>query len=262
MLLTIDVGNTNTIFAVYDGELLRQKWRISSSSTRTDDEYMVWLTQLMDLEGLSHSDISGAIIATVVPQALFPLQVLCVRYFNCHALVVGEDNVKLGLDIKLENPTEIGADRLVNAVAAHLKYGGPLIIIDFGTATTFDVIDKQGDYCGGVISPGVNLSMEALHMAAAKLPRVAIKKPDFVIGKGTVSAMQSGVYWGYVGLVEGNIQRIKSEFRQSRQEQSCKVVATGGLAPLFSEEIEEIEAIDQELTTFGLLHIYKQNTIK
>ncbi|PHZ85326.1 type III pantothenate kinase [Paremcibacter congregatus] len=260
MLLAIDAGNTNIVFALHDGNELRHKWRISSSSSRTADEYMVWLTQLMKLENISPDGISGAIIATVVPQALFPLQLLCRRYFNCTALVVGEDNVDLGIKIKLDNPKEVGADRLVNGVAAHIKYGGPMIIIDFGTATTFDVIDEDGDYCGGIISPGVNLSVEALHMAAAKLPRVAVEKPEKVIGTGTVTAIQSGIFWGYVGLVEGVVRRIKAEFAETHKGAEMKVLATGGLAPLFFDEIPDMEAVDQELTTYGLSEIYTRNS--
>lgn len=259
MLLAIDAGNTNIVFAIHDGEELRFKWRISSSSSRTADEYMVWLTQLMSLENISSKHISGAIIATVVPQALFPLQLLCRRYFNCVALVVGEDNVDLGLGIKLDNPKEVGADRLVNAVAAQKKYGGPMVIIDFGTATTFDIIDSKGNYCGGIISPGVNLSVEALHMAAAKLPRVAVEKSKKVIGTNTVSAIQSGIFWGYVSLVEGLVRRIKKEFIESHPGAEMKVLATGGLAPLFFDEIDEIESVDQELTTYGLFEIYSRN---
>ncbi len=259
MLLAIDAGNTNIVFAIHEGTELRHKWRISSTSSRTADEYMVWLTQLMNLEDISPKNISGAIIATVVPQALFPLQLLCRRYFDCTALVIGEDNVDLGLQVKLDNPKEVGADRLVNAVAAHKKYGGPMIIIDFGTATTFDIIDNQGNYCGGIISPGVNLSVEALHMAAAKLPRVAVEKPDQVIGTGTVSAIQSGIFWGYVGLVEGVVERIKQEFSYSNSDEEMKVLATGGLAPLFNDEVAAIEVVDQELTTYGLFEIYSRN---
>lgn len=259
MLLAIDAGNTNIVFALHDGEELRHKWRISSSSSRTADEYMVWLTQLMKLENIAPDGISGAIIATVVPQALFPLQLLCRRYFNCTAVVVGEEGVELGIEINLDNPKEVGADRLVNAVAAHQKYGGPMVIIDFGTATTFDVIDKEGNYCGGIISPGVNLSVEALHMAAAKLPRVAVERPDKVIGTGTVSAIQSGIFWGYVGLVEGVVRRIKSEFADSNGGAKMKVLATGGLAPLFEGDVAEMDLVDQELTTYGLSKIFNQN---
>jgi len=271
MLLAIDAGNTNIVFAIHDGDKLRHKWRISSSASRTADEYMVWLTQLMKLEDISPTTITGAIIATVVPQTLFPLQLLCRRYFKCTALVIGEPDVVLGLEVKLDDPGAVGADRLVNAVAAQKKYGGPMIIIDFGTATTFDIIDHDGNYCGGVISPGVNLSVEALHMAAAKLPRVAVERPENIIGTDTVSAIQSGIFWGYVSLVEGLVGRIRQEFSRKNdlkndlqdepknRPQHIKVLATGGLAPLFNEEIDDIEVVDQELTTYGLFEIYNQN---
>lgn len=255
MILAIDAGNTNIVFALRDQSGLRQKWRISTDASRTADEYMVWLSQLMRLENMETITISGAIIATVVPQALFPLQLLCRRYFNCDALVVGSKDVKLGIDVDMENPREVGADRLVNAVAARDQYGAPLIVLDFGTATTFDVVSDKGAYIGGVISPGINLSLEALHMAAAKLPRIAVERPDNVIGRGTVSAMQSGVFWGYVGLIEGLVTRIQSEYGSP-----MKVVATGGLATLFAGATGMIEEVDQELTIKGLFQIYDRNS--
>ncbi len=251
MLLAIDAGNTNIVFALLGEDGVRQRWRISTVANRTADEYMVWLNQLMQLEGLTPNGISGAIIATVVPQALFPLQLLCRRYFNTEPLVVGDPNVKLGIGVKAH---EVGADRLVNAVAAQEIYGGPLVILDFGTATTFDVVDDEGNYVGGVISPGVNLSLEALHMAAAKLPRIAVERPTQVIGRSTVPAMQSGVYWGYVGLIEGITARIQKEYGKP-----MKVVATGGLATLFAGAAACIEDVDQELTIKGLFKIYKMN---
>tara|TARA_R110002096_G_scaffold342687_3_gene535697 strand:+ start:15252 stop:16028 length:777 start_codon:yes stop_codon:yes gene_type:complete len=257
MLLAIDAGNTNIVFALHDGEKIIQKWRISSADSRTADEYMVWLSQLLNFEKLDVSEITGAIIATVVPQTLFPLQLLCRRYFNCDALVVGSDDVKLNVKVKLPNPEEVGADRLVNAVAAHKKYGGPMVIIDFGTATTFDVIDSDGDYHGGVIAPGVNLSVEALSMAAAKLPRVAVEKPDKVIGNSTISAIQSGIFYGYLSMIEGMVERITEEYGGP-----MKVLATGGLAPLFNEASNIIEYVDQELTTYGLFEIYTTNVEK
>ena len=192
MLLAIDSGNTNIVFAVFDdGGGLRGQWRSSTDTDRTADEFGVWLTQLFRLDGLERDGITAAIVATVVPATLFNLKTLCRKYFGCDPLVIGDQGVKLGLDIRVDRPEEVGADRLVNAVAAHEAHGGPLIIVDFGTATTFDVIDAEGAYCGGVIAPGVNLSLEALHMAAAKLPRVAIGRPHQVIGKGTVEAMKS-----------------------------------------------------------------------
>lgn len=257
MLLAIDAGNTNIVFALHDENKIIHKWRISSADSRTADEYMVWLSQLLNFEKLDASVIKGAIIATVVPQTLFPLQLLCRRYFKCEALVVGSEKVKLNVKIKLPNPAEVGADRLVNAVAAHKRYGGPMVIIDFGTATTFDVIDDNGDYHGGVIAPGVNLSVEALSMAAAKLPRVAVEKPEKVIGNSTISAIQSGIFYGYLSMVEGMVERITKEYGAP-----MKVLATGGLAPLFNEASSVIEYVDQELTTYGLFEIYTANTEK
>jgi len=189
-----------------------------------------------------------------VPQALFPLRQLCAKYFCSHPMVVGERDVNLGLDINLERPEVVGADRLVNAVAAHEKYQGALIVIDFGTATTFDIVAKDGAYEGGVIAPGVNLSLEALNSAAAKLPRIAIERPQAVIGKDTVPAMQSGIYWGYVGLIEGLVRRIQVEYAEP-----MKVVATGGLANLFRHSVKCIDVVDSDLTIRGLKQIYDRN---
>jgi type III pantothenate kinase len=255
MLLAIDSGNTNIVFAVYDGDTLRGEWRASTDSERTADELGVWLTQLLTIEGLNRLDITSAIIASVVPAMVFGLKTLCRRYFKCEPLVVGDEGVDLGLSILLDRPEEVGADRLVNAVAAHKYYQGPLIVIDFGTATTFDVVDAEGNYCGGAIAPGINLSLEALHMAAAKLPRVAIGRPRQVIGRATVPAMQSGIFWGYVGLIEGLVKRIKDEFGSD-----MLVLATGGLAPLFAEATKVINALDADLTLRGLLEIHRRNT--
>ncbi|CAA7612388.1 type III pantothenate kinase [Magnetospirillum sp. SS-4] len=254
MLLAIDSGNTNIVFAVYDGDRLRGEWRASTDSERTADELGVWLTQLLTIEGLNRLDITAAIIASVVPAMVFGLKTLCRRYFRCEPLVVGDEGVDLGLSILLDRPEEVGADRLVNAVAAHKCYQGPLIIIDFGTATTFDVVDQEGNYCGGAIAPGINLSLEALHTAAAKLPRVAIGRPKQVIGRATVPAMQSGIFWGYVGLIEGLVRRIKDEFGSDMM-----VVATGGLAPLFADATKTINALDADLTLRGLLEIHRRN---
>lgn len=254
MLLAIDSGNTNIVFAVYDGDVLRGEWRASTHTDRTADELGVWLTQLLSIEGLDRTDISAAIVASVVPAMVFGLKTLCRRYFKCEPLVVGDEGVDLGLSILLDRPEEVGADRLVNAVAAHKYYKGPLIVIDFGTATTFDVVDGEGNYCGGAISPGINLSLEALHMAAAKLPRVAIGRPRQVIGRATVPAMQSGIFWGYVGLIEGLVTRIKAEFGAEMM-----VLATGGLAPLFAEATPVIDALDADLTLRGLLEIHRLN---
>lgn len=254
MLLAIDSGNTNTVFAVFEGETLRGEWRSSTRSDRTADEYGVWLNQLMALEGIAPKDITAAIAGSVVPANIFTLKTLCRRYFRIDPLVVGENGVSLGLDILMDRPEEVGADRLINAVGAHVRYDGPLLIIDFGTATTFDVVDVSGDYLGGCICPGINLSLEALHMAAAQLPRVAVGKPQTVIGKATVPAMKSGIYWGYVGLIEGLVKRISEEFGSP-----MTVVATGGLAPLFAEATTAIHHLDQDLTLRGLLEIHRRN---
>lgn len=255
MLLAIDAGNTNIVFAVYDGDRQRGIWRAANDPRRTADEHAVWLMQLMSLEDVDPKAIKAAIIATVVPASLFNLKTLCNRYFGCSPLVVGDAGVDLGIQVLVKNPAEVGADRVVNAVAAHTAYGGPLVVIDFGTATTFDVVDGAGNYIGGVIAPGVNLSMEALHMAAAKLPLVAVRRPQTVVGHDTVSAMQSGIFWGYVSLVEGIVERIRKEMDVP----DVKAVATGGLAPLIAESTGTIQEIDQDLTLRGLLEIHRRN---
>tara|TARA_Y100001934_G_scaffold270129_1_gene354568 strand:+ start:16869 stop:17654 length:786 start_codon:yes stop_codon:yes gene_type:complete len=259
VLLAIDAGNTNTVFAIIDGDELRCQWRTATNAARTADEYAVWLTQLLALEEVELREVVEAIISTVVPQALFDLRKLCRNYFRCEPLVVG-DGVDLGIDVRLERSAEVGADRLVNAVAAGAKYGGPLIAIDFGTATTFDIVDSCGDYRGGVIAPGVNLSLEALHMAAAKLPHIAVERPPHVIGDGTLEAMQSGIYWGYISLIEGVISRIREEFAESDATR-MKVVATGGLAPLFAGGTEAIENVDPDLTIRGLQLLHGRNRL-
>lgn len=253
MLLAIDEGNTNTVFAVFEGERLKGQWRISTEPQRTADEYAVWLGQLFALDGLGFNDIDDAVISTVVPQGLRALVELSRQYAKCDPLVVTTD-IDLGLAVKLDRPEEVGADRLVNAVAAHATFDGALVLIDFGTATTFDAIDAQGAYCGGVIAPGINLSLEALHQAAAMLPRIAVEKPALVIGNSTISAMQSGIYWGYVGLIEGIVARMKAEFGEP-----MRSVATGGLAPLFAGATPEIDEVAPDLTMRGLLEIHRRN---
>jgi type III pantothenate kinase len=256
MLLAIDSGNTNIVFAIYgEDEGLRGSWRASTEAKRTADEYAVWLTQLMALEGLTPADVDGAIIANVVPPTMYALTTLCTRYFKVAPLVVGEPGVDVGVEVRIDRPDQVGADRLVNAVAAFAEHGGSLILIDFGTATTFDVIGEDGAYEGGAIAPGVNLSLEALDRAAAKLPRIALKEaPQRVIGQATVPAMESGVYWGYVGLIEGLVTRIKGEYGRP-----MKVVATGGLASLFARATACIDAVDPDLTLRGLLAIHRAN---
>lgn len=255
MLLAIEQGNTNTMFAVHDGNEWIAEWRSATESTRTADEYAVWLLQLLELEGLSLKDLDGCIISSVVPQSMFNLRNLSRRYLKVEPMVIGE-NVEIGIEVRIEKPTEAGADRLVNAVGGFATYGGPLIIIDSGTATTFDVVGADGAFEGGVIAPGINLSMQALHTAAAKLPRVAIQRPtrNRVIGTDTVEAMQSGVYFGYVALIEGLIERIKREYGKP-----MTVVATGGVASLFVGATRAIDKFDSDLTIRGMLEIWRRN---
>lgn len=255
MLLAINANNTNTVFAIYDGPILRGSWRCATDPRRTADEYVVWLTQLMSFDALQRENIDAAILSSVVPATIFNLKTLCRRYFNCDPLVVGEKGCQLGIKVLLDRPDEVGADRVVNAVAGKDRYTAPLIIVDLGTATTFDVVDKDGNYVGGVIAPGINLSLRALEMAAAKLPHVAIERTERIIGKSTVPAMQSGLFWGYVGLIEGLVARIRNEFGQP-----MSVVATGGLVPLFAGATPAIENVDQDLTLWGLYLIHKRNT--
>ena len=256
MLLCIDSGNTNIVFAVFDDEdMIRGQWRSSSHSERTADEFGVWLGQLMNSANITTADITASIIASVVPASLFSLKSLCRDYFDCEPLVIGEEGVELNLEVRIERPDDVGADRMVNAISAHQQYTGPLIIVDFGTATTFDVIGADGGYIGGVIAPGVNLSLKALHMAAAQLPRVGIQSAATVIGKGTVEAMQSGIYWGYVGLVEGLVKRLSDEHGGE-----ITVISTGGLAGLFTEATDCIDHSDSDLTLRGLLSIYRGNS--
>jgi type III pantothenate kinase len=258
MLLAIDSGNTNVVCAVYAGDQLRGSWRTATNPNRTADEYAVWLIQLMALAGLAPGDIDATIIGSVVPEATFNLVRLCQRYFASEPLIVGRADCFIGIGIDLDMPKEeVGADRVANAVAARERYNPPLMVIDFGTATTFDILDGRGNYCGGVIAPGINLSLRALDMAAAQLPRIGIRRPAAVVGRSTVPAMQSGVFWGYVGLIEGLVQRIGAE-----RGEAMEVIATGGLAPLIAEATEVIKHVDPDLTLWGLRLIYRLNSNK
>ena len=254
MLLAIDTGNTNTLFAVHDGESWRAQWRSSTDMTKTADDYAVWLSTLMEINGLSLSQIDDCIISTVVPQSLFNQRNFARRYLKVEPFVIGE-NVILGVKVNIAKPSEVGADRLVNAVGAHGSYPGtPLIVIDSGTATTFDVVGADGSFEGGIIAPGINLSMKALHEAAAKLPRVAIQKPDHVIGRDTVAAMQSGVFWGYIDLIDGLVERVKAEYGHP-----MTVIATGGVASLFEGAAQNIDHFDGDITIKGLRILYDRN---
>ncbi|NHK27279.1 type III pantothenate kinase [Parvularcula flava] len=252
MLLAIDVGNTNTVFALYEGEKPVAQWRASTATTRTADEYAVWLYQLMAMSGYKMEEVKDCIISTVVPQSLFHLRNLSRRHFSVEPYIVDSTNIP-GVDVRITKPSDAGADRLVNAVGAYVSYKGPLIVVDSGTATTFDIIAADGGFEGGVIAPGINLSMQALHEAAARLPRIAIENPGKVVGTDTVGAMQSGIFWGYIGLIEGLIDRIRKE-----RGEAMTVVATGGISSLFEGATDKIDHFDPDLTIRGLIEIYRR----
>lgn len=254
MLLAIDTGNTNTLFAVHDGKDWVVEWRIATAVSRTADEYAVWFYQLLSMQGLTFSDITDCVVSSVVPQSVFNIRNLAKRYFNVEPIIIGDEGVDIGIGVRIDNPKEVGADRLVNVLGARLKYKGNLIIIDSGTATTFDVVSEDGFFEGGIIAPGINLSVRALHDAAAQLPRIAIIKPEKVVGTGTVSAMQSGIFWGYIGLIDGLVERIRDEDRRE-----FKVIGTGGVASLFEGASQTIEHYDSQLTVNGLLEIWRLN---
>jgi type III pantothenate kinase len=257
MLLAVDAGNTNVVFAVHDGTEWRGRWRVRTDPDRTSDEYAVWLLALLGHAGLKPLDVTRCAIGTVVPAALYNLRRLSRDWFDCEPLIA-RASLDWGFDIRVDAPNEVGADRLLNALAAHHRYRGPLIVIDFGTATTFDVVAKDGAYLGGVIAPGINLSIEALHRAAARLPRIGIGRPQSAVGRNTVAAMQSGIYWGYVGLIEGIVARIRAE-QEDTIGGPLKVIATGGLAPLFAEGTTVIETTDPDTTLDGLRLLAERN---
>jgi type III pantothenate kinase len=254
MLLAIDVGNTNSKFALLDGDRIVARFRLQTQANRPADEYAAHLTQLMSLRGIGPEHVDSAIMSTVVPAVTFNIRNLCEQYFGVELLVVGEPNVDLGIKVLLDRPQEAGADRLVGGIAGFRKYGGPLIVIDFGSATTFDIVDGDGNFYGGVLAPGIELTIEAFYLMTARLPRIRVDKPATVIGKGTVSAMQSGIFWGYLGLIESLVKRIKAEYGAP-----MRVIATGGLAPVFQAETDVIEAVEQDLMMDGLLAIYRRN---
>ncbi len=254
MLLAIDVGNTNTVFGLHDGNSWVAQWRSATDSTKTADDYAVWLSQLCRMDGVPFGDLDACIISSVVPQARFNFRNLARRYLDIEPMFIGEPSVDLGVPIRIARPEQVGADRLVNAVGAHAQHEGALIVVDSGTATTFDIVGADGGFEGGIISPGINLSMRALHDAAASLPRIAIQRPPQVIGQDTVSAMQSGIFLGYLDLIDGLIRRIKAEYNVP-----MTVIGTGGVASLFEGESEEIDIYDPDVTIRGLLEIYRRN---
>ena len=255
MLLAIDAGNTNVVFALVKGREIRARWRIATDPRRTADEYAVWLHQLLDLEGYDKDDVDAAIIGTVVPRATHNLQVLATKYFSVEPLIAGEGRAAWPIALDVDEPHNVGADRALNVIAAHEKHNGDLIVIDFGTATTFDVVDYTGAYKGGIIAPGINLSIDALVSAAAKLPRIAIDVPEdkSVIGRTTESQMLIGIYWGYVAMMEGLVERLKREIGRP-----VKVVATGGLAALFDKQTNLFDAVEPDLTIRGLSLLHEQ----
>jgi type III pantothenate kinase len=257
MLLAIDAGNTNLVFALVEGETIKARWRIATDPRRTADQYAVWLHQLLELEGYSRADVEGVIIGTVVPRALHNLEVLAGKYFAARPLIAGQGAAQWPIALDVDEPHNVGADRALNAIAAHAKHEGDLIVIDFGTATTFDVVDFTGAYKGGIIAPGINLSLDALVSAAAMLPRIAIAAPNdvSVIGRTTEDQMRIGIYWGYVAMLEGLAERMKAEIGRR-----VTVVATGGLASLFDKHTQLFDAIEPDLTIQGLSQLYRKAT--
>lgn len=255
MLLAIDTGNTNTLFAIHDGKGWVVEWRIATDPTRTADEYAVWFHQLLSMQKLDFDDISDCVISTVVPQSLFNMRNLARRHLKVDPIIVGEDSVDIGIGVRIDNPEQVGADRLVTTLGAVQRYKGNLIIIDSGTATTFDVVSEDHHFEGGIIAPGINLSVKALHEAAAQLPRIEIKKPERVVGKNTVEAMQAGIFWGYISLIDGLVEKIKQE-----DGRKFTVIGTGGVASLFEGASATIDHYDSQLTIDGLYEIWRLNT--
>jgi type III pantothenate kinase len=257
MLLAADVGNTNVVFALFDNREIKARWRIATDARRTGDEYAVWLLQLLAIEGYTRQDVTQIIVGSVVPRAVHNITVLAEKYFSITPLIAGEGAVEWGFAVDVEQPRSLGADRALNAIAAHAKYAGDLIVIDFGTATTFDAIDFSGAYKGGIIAPGINLSLDALVGNTAKLPRIAIEAPrtNSVIGTNTEDQMLIGVYWGYVAMMEGLIARMREEIGRP-----ARVVATGGLAIMFDAHTEIFDAVDADLTLDGLAILAQRAT--
>lgn len=256
MLLVIDVGNTNIVLGIFEDDELVYDWRISTDKNKTIDEYGLLLTQLLCMKDIDSSKIGDIIISSVVPTIMDILPQVCEKHFNITPKIIGP-GIKTGMNILYDNPKEVGADRIVNAVAAYEKYGGPLIVVDLGTAITFDVINKKGEYLGGAITPGIKISADALFSRTSKLPKVEIIRPEKVIGKTTVNSIQSGLYYGYVGLIDNLVEKIVEELGIGLDE--IKVIATGGFSKLITEESKYVEKMDNMLTIEGLKIIYDRN---
>lgn len=254
MLLAVDIGNTNTVFALFHGKDFQFSWRMRSESDRTADEYAVFLRQILNLHGHDLSVITHCLVSSVVPDAIMSLRLFLRGYLDIDPLVIGQDNIKTYVEIAVDKPEEVGADRIVNAAAVKFYYPMPAVVIDLGTATTFDVVDAEGRFCGGVIAPGINLSLNALHAAAAKLPKISVRKPPSAIGRNTVDAMQSGLYFGYVSLIDGMLTRIEREIGVLKS-----IILTGGLAPVLMPDLSRATAIDEDLTLKGLMLIAHNN---
>ncbi len=254
MIMVLDIGNTNVVLGVYSDSMLLASWRLATDKNKTADEMGIMVMDLFRYSKVSNRDIKGIIISSVVPDMMESLEKMCKHYFGLDPLVVGP-GVKTGMNIRYENPKEVGADRIVNAVAAYELYGGPLVVIDFGTATTFCAISSEGDYLGGCISTGIKISMDALFQRAAKLPRIELVKPPQIIGKNTVASMQAGIVYGYIGQVDYIVRLMKKELGAPK----AKVVATGGLASLIAKGAEMIDEVNENLTLEGLRIIYNRN---
>ena len=253
MLLVFDIGNSNIVLGTYEGKKLLRHWRISTDRQKTGDEYGMLINNLFRFQGIRMSDVTAIIISSVVPPLVVPLAKMCERYFRLRPLIVGP-GIKTGIKLKYENPREIGADRIVNSVGAYEQFGGPLIVVDIGTATTFDIVAENGDYLGGVIAPGIGISSEALFQRAAQLPRVALVTPRTIICRNTVNAMQAGGIFGFVGQIDEIVRRIKAEMKQD-----MRVIATGGMAKMISRESKTIDKVDNFLTLTGLRVLYERN---